>query len=60
MDVLVCNEDEELIEQLDSPILAINDFIVKEDLGDTRRIITGENACTGFSWHEIFWGQKSQ
>lgn len=29
MDVSVCKEDEELIEQLDSPILAINDFIVK-------------------------------
>lgn len=29
MDVLVCNENEELIEQLDSPILAINDFIVE-------------------------------
>lgn len=31
MDVLVRNENEELIEQLDSPILAINDFLVKED-----------------------------
>lgn len=29
MDLSVCNEDEELIKQLDSPNLAINDFIVK-------------------------------